>query len=74
MATKLAEAADAYLTAPGVLQSAILEAAAKGDTAPTIWKQIKQAYSIDYVRQLIGEARKAGKIPARSVKADAAES
>lgn len=67
MATKLAEAADAYLTAPSVLQSAILEAAANGDKAPTIHKAIKQAYSLDYVRQLIGDARKAGKIPPRAV-------
>lgn len=68
MATKLAEAADAYLNAPAALQSAILEAAAEGDTAPAIWKAINQAYSLDYVRQLIGEARKAGKIPPRRVR------
>lgn len=66
METKLAVAADAYLSAPGDLQSAILEAAANGDKAPVIWKAIKEAYSLDYVRQIIGEARRAGKIPARS--------
>jgi hypothetical protein len=65
MQTKLAEAADAYLAAPGKLQDAIVEAAAGGDKAPAIWKAIKQAYSIDYVRQIIGEARRAGKIPPR---------
>lgn len=68
MTTKLAEAADAYLAAPVALQAAILEAAAKGENAPTIFRAIKEAYSLDYVRQLIGDARKAGKIPPRVTK------
>lgn len=65
METKLAKAADVYLNAPGDLQAAILEAAAEGEKAPAIFLAIKQAYSLDYVRQLIGEARKAGKLPPR---------
>lgn len=67
METKLAEAADAYLAAPNTLQAAILEAAAAGEKAPTIFRAIKQAYSLDYVRQLISEARKTGKLPPRTV-------
>lgn len=65
MTTKLAEAADVFLNAPVDLQAAILEAAASGESAPTIFRAIKEAYSLDYVRQIIGEARKSGKIPAR---------
>lgn len=68
MTTKLAEAADVFLNAPADLQAAILEAAASGESAPTIFRAIKEAYSLDYVRQLIGEARKAGKIPPRNVR------
>jgi hypothetical protein len=68
MQTKLAQAADVYVAAPGALQAAILEAAAGGDSAPTIFRAIKEAYSLDYVRQLIGEARKTGKIPPRAAK------
>jgi hypothetical protein len=68
MTTKLAEAADTFLRAPVELQAAILEAAADGDNAPTIFHAIKEAYSLDYVRQLIGDARKAGKIPPRVIK------
>lgn len=68
MQTRLAKAADAYLDGPVELQAAILEAAAGGDSAPTIFRAIKEAYSLDYVRQLIGEARKTGKIPPRPVK------
>jgi hypothetical protein len=69
MRTKLADAATAYREAPGNLQEAILEAAASGDTAPDIFRAIGDgAYSLDYVRQLIGEARKAGKIPPRVTK------
>lgn len=66
MTTKLAKAADAYLAAPIELQAAILEAAAGGESAPAIFRAIKEAYSLDYVRQLIGDARRTGKIPPRS--------
>lgn len=66
MQTRLAKAADAYLEAPVELQAAILEAAAGGDNAPAIFRAIKEAYSLDYVRQLIGDARRTGKIPPRS--------
>lgn len=68
MTTKLAEAAEAYRSGRVELQAAILEAAASGENAPTIFRAIKEAYSLDYVRQLIGEARKTGKIPPRPVK------
>lgn len=68
MQTRLAEAADTFLRAPGELQEAILDAAAGGDSAPTIFRAIKEAYSLDYVRELIGDARKAGKIPPRATK------
>ena len=68
MQSKLAKAADAYLNAPVELQAVILEAAAAGDSAPTIFRAIKEAYSLDYVRQLIGDARKTGKIPPRVTK------
>lgn len=68
MKTKLAKAADAYVAAPVELQAAILEAAASGETAPAIFREINEAYSLDYVRQLIGDARKAGRIPPRTVK------
>ncbi len=68
MKTKLAKAADVYLAAPGDLQAAILEAAAGGETAPAIFREIKEAYSVDYIRQLVSDARKAGKIPPRVTK------
>jgi hypothetical protein len=68
MQTELAEAADTYLAAPGALQDAIVRAAAAGEKAPAIFLAIKQAYSIDYVRQIIGEARKAGRLPPREAK------
>lgn len=65
METELAEAGSAYKRAPAVLQAAILKAAAAGVKAPTIFHAIGGAYSLDYVRELIGEARKAGTIPPR---------
>lgn len=68
MQTELAEAADVFLAAPGALQDAIVKAAAGGDKAPDIFRAIKQAYSLDYVRQIISEARKAGKLPPREAK------
>jgi hypothetical protein len=76
MKTKLAEAAKEFTEAPSRFQSVILEAAAAGDNANDITLAIGHAYSPDYVRYLIREARKAGKIPPRetTAKADGAES
>jgi hypothetical protein len=47
----------------------ILKAAAAGDNANQIAKAIGHAYSPDYVRRIIREAREAGKIPARGTAA-----
>ena len=68
MRTKLESAAAAYVRAPDDLQAAIIEAAAEGENAPAIFTAINQAYSLDYVREIIGNARKAGKLPARGAK------
>jgi hypothetical protein len=68
MQTKLAKAADVYLAAPGALQDEIVQAAAEGEKAPAIFLAIRQAYSLDYVRQIISEARRAGKIPPRAAR------
>ena len=67
METELAEAAQAYRDAPAHLQAVILKAAANGANANRITLAIGQVYSPDYVRALIREARKAGKIPPRGV-------
>lgn len=66
METTLAEAAKAFIEAPKRFQAVILEAAASGENANRIAKAIGHAYSPDYVRRLIREAREAGKIPPRS--------
>lgn len=68
METELAEAAQEYIEAPRRLQAAILKAAAQGDNANRITKAIGQVYSPDYVRSLIREARKQGKIPQRAAR------
>jgi hypothetical protein len=65
MATELADAAQAFEDAPKRLQAAILKAASQGDNANKITKAIRQVYSPDYVRRLIRDARKEGKIPPR---------
>ena len=70
METELAEAAKEYVDAPKRLQAAILKAAAQGDNANQITKAIGQVYSPDYVRSLIRDARKKGKIPPRVATAD----
>lgn len=66
MAAELAEAAQAFEEAPKRLQAAILKAAAQGMNANKITKAIRQAYSPDYVRRLIREARDDGRIPPRA--------
>jgi hypothetical protein len=71
METKLAEAAKAFIEAPKRFQAVILQAAADGGNANQIAKAIGHAYSPDYVRRLIREAREAGKIPPRSRSATA---
>lgn len=63
METELAEAAREFLDAPRKFHEVIFRAAAKGENANQITKAIGHAYSPDYVRRLIREARKAGKIP-----------
>jgi hypothetical protein len=70
METKLAEAAKEFLDAPRKFQAVILEAAAAGDNANRITQAINHAYSPDYVRRLIREAKKAGKMPPRKAAAD----
>lgn len=63
METELAQAAAEFDAAPKRLQAAILKAAAKGNNANKITRAIRQVYSPDYVRRLIRDARKDGKIP-----------
>lgn len=65
MKSELAAAAKAYREAPAVLQAAILKAAASGSNANQITREIGQAYSPDYVRDLIRKARADGRIPPR---------
>ena len=65
MAIELAQAADEYIAAPKRLQAVILKAATKGENANQITKAIRQVYSPDYVRRLIRDARKEGRIPPR---------
>ena len=61
---KLAAAAKAYIDAPANLQAAIIEAAAEpGGSGNAITAAIGFAYGPDHVRQVIREARAAGKIP-----------
>ena len=66
METELAQAAKEFTAGPKKLQAAILKAAARGENANQITKAIKQVYSPDYVRALIRQARKDGKIPPRT--------
>lgn len=68
MKTELAKAAEEFLAAPGRLQAAILKAAASGASGNQITKEIRQAYSPDYVRRLIRDAREKGVIPPREQK------
>jgi hypothetical protein len=70
METELAEAAEEFLAAPGKFQAVILKAAAQGENANRITRAIGHAYSPDYVRRIIREARDAGKIPPREPVAD----
>lgn len=65
METELAEAAKEFLDAPRKFQTVILKAAAQGENANRITRAIGHAYSPDYVRRIIREAREAGKIPPR---------
>lgn len=66
MEAELAQAAEEFTAGPKNLQAAILKAAAKGSNANQITRAIGQVYSPDYVRSLIRQARKDGKIPPRS--------
>lgn len=70
METELAKAAKEFEEAPKRLQAAILKAAAQGENANKITKAIRQAYSPDYVRRLIREARDQGRIPPRPENSD----
>lgn len=63
METELAEAAKEFIDAPKKFQAVILKAAAKGENANKITMAIGHAYSPDYVRRIIREARAAGKMP-----------
>lgn len=63
MEVELAEAAKEFIDAPKKFQAVILKAAAKGENANQITRAIGHAYSPDYVRRLIREARAAGKMP-----------
>jgi hypothetical protein len=63
MEAELAEAAREFLDAPRKFQAVILKAAGKGENANKITKAIGHAYSPDYVRRIIREARDAGRIP-----------
>lgn len=65
METELAQAADEFEAAPKRLQAVILKAAARGENANKITRAIRQVYSPDYVRRLIRDARKEGRIPPR---------
>jgi len=65
METELAEAAREFLDAPAKFQAVILKAARAGENANQITRAIGHAYSPDYVRRIIREAREAGKLPAR---------
>jgi hypothetical protein len=65
METELREAAREFLDAPRRFQAVILKAAAEGENANQITKAIGHAYSPDYVRRIIREAREQGKIPPR---------
>ena len=65
METELAQAAEEFEAAPRRLQAVILKAAANGENANQITRAIRQVYSPDYVRRLIRDARKDGKIPPR---------
>jgi hypothetical protein len=62
---ELSELAAEFEAAPKRLQAGILKAAAAGENANQITRAIRQAYSPDYVRRLIREAREKGKIPPR---------
>ena len=63
METELAEAANEFTQAKAKFQAIILKAAANGRNANQITLAIRHAYSPDYVRRLIREARAAGKMP-----------
>lgn len=63
MKAKLAAAAKAYLDAPANFHAAIIEAAGSGANGNEITEAIGFAYGPDHVRQVIREARAAGKIP-----------
>ena len=63
METELAQAAKEFTEAPRKFQAVILKAAAKGENANQITRAIGHAYSPDYVRRLIREARAAGRMP-----------
>lgn len=65
METELREAAEALKSAPDNLKAVILKAATKGENANKITEAIGFVYSPDYVRRLIRDARKKGKIPPR---------
>ena len=62
METELAQAAREFLDAPRKFQEVIFKAAQAGANANQITKAIGHAYSPDYVRRLIREAKEAGKI------------
>lgn len=64
----LEAAAKEFLEAPAKFRAAILRAAARGENANAITAAIGFAYSPDYVRRLIREARAAGEIPERTLK------
>jgi hypothetical protein len=66
METELKAAAKALKAAPDNLKAVILKAAAAGENANKITEAIEFVYSPDYVRRIIRDARKAGKIPAQS--------
>lgn len=65
METELREAAEALKSAPDNLKAVILKAATRGQNANKITEAIGFVYSPDYVRRLIRDARKKGKIPPR---------
>jgi hypothetical protein len=65
METELREAAEVLKAAPDNLKAVILKAAARGENANKITEAIGFVYSPDYVRRLIREGRKKGKIPPR---------
>ena len=66
METKLRQAAQAFIDAPKQLQAAIIEAAAADVDAVQIAQAVSGAYGVDYVRKLIRDARRDGKLKPRA--------